>query len=205
MREGWARSLRSPGGNVTGLTVTYPELGPKRLELLKEVLPALTRVALLLAPSELDAADMVGNMQAPAQQLGLQLQVIETRGPHDFERGFDAARQGRAQALCALATTLIVAHRARLADLAMQHRLPSISDFSLVADAGLMMAYGADLLDLARRAAQHVDKILKGARPGDLPIERPAKFELTLNMRTARTLGVAVPANVLRRADKVIE
>ena len=199
--EGWAQSLARPGGNVTGLTVTFPELGPKRLEILGQAVPGLARVAVLLAPAELEGS----GLEAGARALGLQVQLLEVSGPDDFEAAFKRATQGRAQGLYAISTNTIVTYRSRLAELSVSYRLPSVSDFPLLADAGFLMSYGADLDALARRAATYVDKILKGARPGDLPIERPTEFELVINLKTARALGITLPHAVLLRANRLIE
>jgi len=199
--EGWAQSLARPGGNITGLTVTFPELGPKRLELLKQAMPGLARVAVLLAPAELRSS----GPDLDARALGLQLQVLEVSGPDDFEAAFKRAAQERAQALYAIATNMIVSHRSRLAALSISARLPSITEFPLLAEAGFLISYGADLDALGRRAATYVDKILKGARPGDLPIERPTVFELVINLRTAKAIGTTLPPAVLARANRLIE
>ncbi len=201
--EGWAQSLARPGGNVTGLTVTFPELGPKRLEILGQAVPGLARVAILLAPAELGLNGP--SSEEGARALGLQAQLLEVSGPGDFEAAFKRATQGRAQGLYAISTNTIVTYRARLAELSLSHRLPSVSDFPLLAEAGFLMSYGADLDALGRRAATYVDKILKGARPGDLPIERPTEFELVINLKTARSLGITLPQTVLLRANRVIE
>jgi putative tryptophan/tyrosine transport system substrate-binding protein len=206
VREGWAQSLAHPGGNVTGLTVTFPELASKYLELLKQAVPGVVRVAVLLAPSELlDANAVVKEMQAGARRLGLQLQVLEVRGPGDFDAAFSLARQQHAQGLYAIATNTVVTHRSRLAALAAKERLSSIGEFPLMAQAGFLLTYGADLDDLGRRSIVYMDKILKGARPGDLAIERPAKFQLIINLKTAKALGIKIPQSVLVRADRVIE
>lgn len=206
VRAGWAQSLAHPGGNVTGMTVTFPELAPKRLELLKQAFPGIVRVAVLFNPVETDDARLfVNRMEAAAQQLGLQLQFLEVQGQNDFEAAFNLARQRHAQALCAIETNTVVTHRSRLAALAVSNGLPSIGGFSLMAQAGFLMSYGADLDDLGRRAIAQVDKILKGARPGDLPIERPTKFQLIVNLKTAKALGVTVPQSLLLRTDEVIE
>ena len=206
VREGWARSLARPGGNVTGLTVTFPELASKYLELLKQMVPGTIRVAVLLAPAELpDAKATEQEMQAGAQRLGLQLDVIEIRRPDDFDKAFGLARQHRVQAFYAVATNTVVTHRERLASLALADRLPSISEFPLMASAGFLLTYGADLDDLGRRSMVYVDKILKGARPGDLAIERPAKFQLVVNLKTAKALGLTIPQSLLLRADEVIQ
>jgi putative ABC transport system substrate-binding protein len=206
VREGWAQSLAHPGGNVTGMTVTFPELGGKRMEILKQALPALTRVAVLFNPRELsDAQAVVEGTRAAAEQLGLQVQMIEVHGPQDFEAAFAAARRQRAQALHVIATNTFVSYRAQLARLAIGAGLPSISDFPLLAQAGLLMTYGADLDDLGRRMIVYMDKILKGARPADLPIERPVKLQLSVNLGTAKALGIKLPQSLLWRADEVIE
>jgi putative ABC transport system substrate-binding protein len=203
VREGWAQSFAHPGGNVTGLTVVFPELLPKCLELLKEALPGLVRVAMLFDPTEVvDADEVVQETEAGARQLGLQLQVLQFRGSNDFDAAFSLARQGHAQALLAIAA---LPHRSRLAALALSDHLLSISEFPLVAQAGFLMGYGADLADLGRRSVTQVDKILKGARPGDVPIERPTKFQLSINLKTAKALGITMPRSLLLRADELIE
>jgi putative tryptophan/tyrosine transport system substrate-binding protein len=202
--EGWAQSLARPGGNLTGLTVTFPELESKRLEILKEARPGLFRVAVLLAPAEIRKGTEAA-VHADASALGLKLQWLEVSAAADFEPAFERARQGRAQGLYAIATSLIVTHRQRLAELAQRQRLPSISEFSLLAQAGFLLSYGADLDALGRRSVSYIDRILKGAKPGDLPIERPTRFELVVNLGVARAMGIALPAATLRRADRVIE
>lgn len=204
--EGWAQSLARPGGNVTGLTVTFPELGPKRLEMLKDAIPGLVRVAMLWAPSDLPESQKTrAVMKAGANQLALELQVIDIAGPNDFDRAFQLARESRAQALYVMATNTVVSHRSRLAEMAARDRLLAISDFPLMAEAGFPITYGANLDDLLRRSAIHIDKILKGAGPGDLPIERPVKFELIVSPTRAKAMGVAIPTAFLRRADRLIE
>ena len=202
--EGWAKSIARPGGNVTGLTVTYPEVGPKRLEILKEAIPKLSRVATLRDPAEALVAYLKA-LENGARVLGLQLQVLEVRGPNDFDRAFSVARQERAEALHTTETAMIFFHRVRLAELAASSRLASIGEFRPFAEAGFLMTYGSDLRELHRRAATYVDKILKGARAGDLPVERPTKFELVINLKTARALGLTIPRSLLLRADEVIE
>ena len=206
VREGWAQSLARPGGNITGLTVTYPGLPLKALAILKEAFPGLVRVAVLIAPPDLaDAKQVMEEMEAGARQLGLDPQGLEVRSPEDFDAAFGLARQRRAQALYAFATNIVVTHRSRLAALAAGNRLPSFSQFPLLAQAGFLMTYGADIEDLGRRSITHMDKILKGARPGDLPIERPTKLQLSINLKTANTLGVTIPQSLLLRADEVIQ
>lgn len=203
--EGWAKSLARPGGNVTGLTVTFPGLDAKRLELLKEAMPRIARVALLLAPNELRPAGVTELLEVPARSLGVQVQVLEVREPADFERAFRAAREGHAQAVLKVETTFVVENRARIAELAAQERLPVVGEFTAFGVEGMLMAYGPDLNDLLRRAATHIDRILKGGRPGDIPIERPTKLELVLNLKVARALGITFPQALLVRADRVIE
>ena len=206
VREGWAQSLAHPGGNVTGMTVTFPELMPKCLELLQQAVPGLARTAVLIAPTDFpQAGPVIQAMQDGARLLRMQLQVLEVRGPQDFEAAFSLARAREAQALFVPATNTAVTHRSRLATLAASHRLPSISEFPLMAQAGFLLSYGADLDDLGRRAITYIDKILKGARPGDLAIERPTRFQLIVNLKTARTLGITIPQALLLRADEVIE
>jgi len=203
--EGWARSLAHPGGNVTGLTVTYPELGAKRLGLLKQAAPAMARTAVMLAPSELDAESNKAGLLAGARAIGLELLWLEVGSPADFESAFMRSAQDRADGFCALGTNLIVTHRRRLAELALQQRLPSISDFPIMAQAGFLTSYGADLAALYGRSVLYVDKILKGARPGDLPIERPTRMELVFNLATARTIGLTLPEDLVRQANRLIE
>lgn len=205
VREGWAQSLARPGGNVTGFTVTFPELGGKRLELLAEAVPRLSRVALLYAPADLsNAKEQVPEIDAMARQLGLHLETMEVGGPADFEAAFMRMRDGRAQGLLAFATNTIASHRARLAELASAAKLPTITDFGLLVQAGFLMSYGADLDDLMRRSATYVSKILRGAQPGELAIERPSKFTLGINLKTAAAIGLAIPQSLLQRADEVI-
>ena len=202
VREGWAKSLSRPGGNVTGITFTFPELGPKRLELLKEAMPQLKRVAVLIDPIDVvDAPDVLRETEAAAARLGLQLEVIEVHGAKDFEAAFARARRGHAQALFTIA---MWPHRARLAALAAQDRLATAGESAEEAQAGLLIAYGADLDDLVRRSVLQMAKILKGARVGELPIERPTKFRLSINLKTAQALGIAIPDALLQRADEVI-
>ena len=204
--EGWARSLARPGGNVTGLTVTFAELDGKRLELLKQAFPAVVRVAVLLDPVTLgDVSTFEQTMQASARPLGLQIQVLEMRDASEVDAAFGLARRHRAQALYAIATNTIVTHRTRIAALSTRDKLLSIGSYPWMAQAGFLMTYGADLGDLGRRAIILMDKILKGARPGDLPIEQPAKFPLIVNLKMAKALGITIPQPLPLRADEVIE
>ena len=203
--EGWAKSLARPGGNATGLTVTFPELESKRIEFLKQALPQLNRLAVVLDPDEVDLAWFVNLTRAPARSLGIELQFLEVRRPDDFERAFRLAREGRAQAIFTVETTFVVENRSLIAEFAARERLPLAGEFTAFGSEGLLLAYGADLGDLLRRAATHVDRVLKGARPGELPIEQPTKFRLLINLRTAKALGVTVPQSLLLLADEVIQ
>jgi len=202
VQAGWAQSLAHPGGNVTGLTVTFPGLDLKRLEILKEAFPGIRRVAVLteFRPDQ----GFKEEMDTGARQLELELQFIEVPGEDEIDRAFTIARQARAQALLAVATNVVVNHRSRLAALAAADRMVSISQFPLMAQAGFLLTYGADLDDLGRRSIGQIDKILKGARPGDLPIERPTKFQLTVNLKAAKALGLTIPQSLLARADEVL-
>jgi putative ABC transport system substrate-binding protein len=202
VREGWAASLSRPGGNVTGMTVTFPELSPKQLEILGLAVPGMNRVAVVRAPAELRTSEP---LEAGAHALGLQLQFLDVDGPADFEAAFMRAKRGRAQGLYAIATNTIVTHRSALARLAIEYRLPSISEFPLFAEAGFLLSYGAYIDAAGRRAATYVDKILKGDRPGDLPIERPTEFELVINRTTARSLDITLAQPLLLRANRVID
>ena len=200
---GLVTSLARPGGNVTGLSLQVLELGVKRLELLKETIAGLSRVAALWPPG-FDAKALKVAEDA-ARAVGLKYQVEEVRGPEDFERAIQAAAKWQAGALQVAPTGLTFAHRARIADLAVRNRLPAMSAFREFAEAGGLMVYGASISDVWRRAATYVDKILKGAKPGDLPVEQPTKFELVINLKTAKALGLRIPQSLLVRADELIE
>jgi putative tryptophan/tyrosine transport system substrate-binding protein len=203
VREGWAQSLARPGGNVTGLTFTFPEIGAKRLELLKEASPRLTRVALLVDPIELvDVKDVIRETEAAAQRLGLQLQLLEVHGSGDLEPAFELARRGGAQALLAFA---MWPYRQRVASLATNDGLLTIGESSQEVQAGFLLGYGADLDDLIRRSVLQMGKILKGAPPGELPVQRPTKFTLSVNLKTAQALGITMPPALLLHADEVID
>ena len=210
MASGMVESLARPGGNITGLSQMSYELVGKRLELLKEMVPKLSRVAVLWNPQSATQVFKSKELfwkeiELPARQLGVQLHWLEVRGPKDFDKAFEDAARARAGALLILANPVIITNLRRIADLAAKSRLPSIFQWTEFADAGGLVAYGPDRADLFRRAATYVDKILKGAKPGDLPIEQPNKFELVINMKTARALGIKIPQSVLFRADRVIE
>jgi putative ABC transport system substrate-binding protein len=203
--SGLVASLARPGGNLTGLSLLNPQLSGKRLELLKESVPSISRVAALTNPGNPIHAVYWKETHTAAQTLGVQLQPIKVRAPEDFDEAFRAAAHGRADALLAFDDPLTVAYRARLVVLAAKYRLPTMYGFREFPDAGGLLSYGPNLLDQFRRTATYVDRILKGARPADLPVEQPTKFELVVNRRTAQTLGLAIPPSVLARADQVLE
>jgi putative ABC transport system substrate-binding protein len=203
VREGWAKTLARPGGNVTGLTFTFPELAAKRLELLKQALPLLTHIAVIIDPIEVvDATDVLRETEAGARRLGLKMQVLRIRGVDGLEDAVASARNGNAQALVAMA---MWPYRSEVAALAARSRLAVMGEESHEVQAGFLIAYGADLDDLVRRSALQMSKILKGARAGDMPIERPTKFRLSINLKTAKALGITIPPALLARADEVIE
>lgn len=202
---GLVESLARPGGNVTGLSQMIAELGGTRLALLKEIVPKLSRVAVLWSPQSASSTLYWKDLQLPARQAGLQLHSMEVRTPDELDKAFEDATRARAEALVVTGAPVITANQKRIVDLAAKSRLPSISQTSEFADAGGLVAYGPDRVDLYRRAAAYVDKILRGAKPGDLPIEQPTKFELVLNLKTAKVLGVTIPPSVRFRADRVIE
>jgi ABC-type uncharacterized transport system substrate-binding protein len=205
---GLMESLTPQGGNITGLTEVAPELTPKRLALLKELMPTLTRVALLWQPGTLreeTGGQMLQEAKDTARPLGLQLQVVETRTADGLDLAFDEIVKERAEALVVLMSPTFNAQPKRLADLASTHRLPTMYEFRSFAAAGGLMSYGAEISDIFRRAATYVDRLLKGAKPADLPVERPTKFELVINRKTAQTLGLEIPQSLLRQADQVIE
>jgi putative ABC transport system substrate-binding protein len=202
---GLVENLARPGGNVTGLDQMSPELGGKRLGLLKEISPRLSRVGVLWNPQSHASTLNWKELQRPATLLGVHLHSLEVRSLSDLEKAFERVGGARLGAVAIMPDPLFVSNLGRIADLAAQRRLPSIFHLGEYADAGGLMAFGPDRADLYRRAASYVDKILKGARPSDLPIEQPTKFELVINLRTAKTIGLVLPAVVLLRADRVIK
>ncbi len=206
--DGLVASLARPGGNVTGNTFLAPELGPKRLQLLREVVPGLTRVAALQHPGvygERTMRDMLKEMEARAKASGVELQVLDARGPDDFANAFAVIAKAHTEAIIIFPSPMFYVNHRRLVDLAAKHRLPAMYVFREAVEAGGLMCYGANVSDLFRRAATHVDKILKGAKPADLPVEQPTKFELVINLKTAKALGLTIPPSLLQRADQVIE
>ena len=204
---GLVASLARPGGNVTGLTYGVDtEIYKKQLQLLKEVVPNARRVAVLENPVSSPTQPLImQSVKSAARSLDLPLQILEARQPNDFDAAFAAMVKERAGALLLTGDPMFFVHRARLADLAMKSRLPSMSTQAQWVDAGGLVSYGPSLPDQWRRAATYVDKILRGAKPADLPIEQPAKFELVINLRTARELGITMPQSILQRADEVIQ
>jgi putative ABC transport system substrate-binding protein len=198
-------NLARPGGNVTGLTTMTTELSGKRLQLFKEVLPGSPRIAVLWNSANPVATHVFREMEGASVPLGVQLYSMGVRGSTELEDVFKAAAQARASALFVIEEGTLFPHRARILSLAAQHRLPAASQFRDFAEAGGLLSYGPNLSDLFRRAAIYVDKILKGTKPGDLPVERPEKFELVINLKTAKALGLTIPPSLLQRADQVIE
>ena len=206
--DGLVASLARPGGNITGTTFLGPELVPNRLELLKETFPKVTRVAALLHPGafgERTMRDMVKETEAAARTLGVQLQLVEVHGSDEFDRAFSTMARERADVLIVFASVMLFRERRRIVALAVKSQLPSMFNNRESVELGGLLSYGVSLTDLNRRAATYVNKILKGAKPGDLPVEQPTKFELVINLKTAKALGLAIPQSLLLRADGVIE
>jgi len=206
--SGIVTTLARPGGNLTGLSFLAPELVGKCLEQLKEAVPRITRVAVLWEPGGLGEStqrDMLQQAEVAARALRLQLQLVEARAPGDFDKAFAQMIAGRAGAMTVLTSVMLFVEQKRLVDLAARNRLPAVYPWREPVDAGGFLSYGPNLNDLYRRAAYFVDKILKGARPGDLPVEQPTKFELVINLRTAKALGLDIPRSIRLRADQVIQ
>jgi putative ABC transport system substrate-binding protein len=202
--NGFVASLARSGGNITGLSNLAPELSGKQLELLKEIVPRLSRVAVLGNSTEPGYAQVSKEMELAASALGVKLQYLDIMGTKDIETAFRAAGKGRAEAVLVLASPVFTVHRTQLVEMAVKSRLPAIYYRSDFVEAGGLMSYGASLSDLDRRAATYVDKILKGAKPADLPVEQPTKFEFVINLKAAKQIGLTIPPNVLARADKVV-
>ncbi|MGH9426295.1 MAG: ABC transporter substrate-binding protein, partial [Terriglobia bacterium] len=188
----------------TGLSNFAPELSGKRLEILREVVPKLSRVAVLGTSTSPGYAQMIGELELAAKAFGVKLQYLDVLDSKDIETGFRAASKGRAQAVLTLGSAILVSQRAQIVELAVKNRLPAIYYESQYVEAGGLMTYGVNLLDLYRRAATFVDKILKGRKPADLPVEQPMKFEFIVNLKAAEQIGLTIPPNVLVRANKVI-
>ena len=205
VETGFVASLARPGGNITGLSVISPELGGKRLELLREVAPRLSRVAFIWNPDIPGATLEYKEVQGASHSLRLQLQFLEVRRSDDLQNAFSAVTKGRAEALIlAWPNPVLFSNRDQLTSFAQKNRLPAIYAQKGFVDAGGVMSYGPNLADLYRRAATYVHKILKGAKPADLPVEQPTKFELVINLKSAKQINLTIPPNVLARADKVI-
>jgi ABC-type uncharacterized transport system substrate-binding protein len=203
--SGLVGSLARPGGNVTGSSLRAPELAAKLLDLLKEALPRASRITALGNPDNPGAVLSRREVEAAAQVLGLKLDVVDVGEAKDLDRAFRASTAAHADAVIALPSPLFAVHRRRVAELALKNRLPAVSFETGFAEAGGLMSYGPNVPDMHRRAATYVDKILKGAKPGDLPVEQPTKFDLVINQKTAKALGLTIPPAVLARADEIIE
>jgi putative ABC transport system substrate-binding protein len=203
--SGFVASLARPGGNITGLSTLAPEIGGKQLELLKEVIPKLSRVAVFGTSTAPGNAQSLKEIELVAKAFGVQRQYLDVKDHKDIETAFQAARKGRADAVLVLISPVIFSQRKQLVDLAVKSRLPAIYPWpEFVEDVGLM-SYGVRVTDLDHHAATYVDKILKGAKPADLPVEQPTKFEFIINLKTAKQIGLTIPQSVLYRADKVIK
>jgi ABC-type uncharacterized transport system substrate-binding protein len=202
--DGIIASLARPGGNITGLSTLAPELNGKRLEVLREVVPKLSRVAVLRVSTSL-AGGQVRELELAAKAFGVKLQYLDALDSKNIETTFQAVSKGRADGVLVLSGGIISAQRAQIADLAVKNRLPAIYHEPRYVEAGGLMSYGVNVNDLDRPAATYVDKILKGAKPADLPVEQPIKFELIINLKAAKQIGLTIPPNVLVRADKVIK
>jgi putative ABC transport system substrate-binding protein len=205
VETGLVASLRQPGANITGTTFTPgPEIFGKQLQILKEAVPGAARVAVLTNPADSSFALQVKEVESTARSLGIRLQHAEARGPEQFDSAFAAMAREHADALLVTGTSTFLAHRTRLAELALKGRLPTMHSFRESVEAGGLMAYAVNMADFVGRAAVYVDKILKGAKPADLPIEQPTKFQLIINLKVARALGITVPQPVVLRADELI-
>ena len=203
--NGFVASLARPGGNITGLSIFRPELSGKRLELLKETVPRLSRAAVFVSSASQDYAQVLKELDLAAGVLAVKLQHLDVRDPNDVETAFRAASKGRANAALVLGGAVLNSNRRQVVDLAIKGRLPAIYNESAFVEIGGLTTYGVSFTDLHRRAATYVDKILKGAKPADLPVAQPTKFELIVNLKTAKALGITVPQTILLLADRVIE
>jgi len=202
--SGFVTSLARPGGNITGLSSLRADLSGKRLELLKEILPKLSRAAVLGTSINPPNLEFLRETEVAAQAFGVQLQYLDILDPKDIETAFRAANKARTDVVLVLGGRVLYSHRIQIAKLAVKSQLPSIYQVAEFVEAGGLMSYGTSINELFRRAATYVDKILKGAKPADLPVEQPTKFELVINLKTAKQIGLTIPPNVLARADKVI-
>jgi putative ABC transport system substrate-binding protein len=203
--SGFVASLARPGGNITGLSTLAPEISGKQLELLKEIVPRLNRVAVIGTSTRQGTAQSLKELELAAGAFAVKVQYLDIPNPQDIETAFRAAGKERADALLVLQSPVFNAQRAQIADLALKSRLPATYPRREFVEDGGLMSYGASISDLDRRAATYVDKILKGTKPADLPVEQPTKFEFIINLKTAKQIGLTIPPNVLARADKVIK
>ncbi len=203
--SGFVASLARPGGNMTGLATLAPEISGKQLELLKEIVPKLSRVAVLGTSTAPGNAQALKEVEIAAKAFGVKLQYLDILSPKDIEPAFQAARKGRADAVLVLGAPVFISQRKQIADLAVKNRLPAMYVAPAYVEDGGLMSYGVSVVDLYRRAATYVDKILKGAKPADLPVEQPTKFELIINLKAAKQIGLTIPPNVLARAGRVIK
>jgi putative ABC transport system substrate-binding protein len=205
VESGLVANLARPGGNTTGFSFMHPELSRKRLELLKEIIPKIARVAVLSNPSNPNTPPLLRETKAAARALRLELQVVEVRDSTQLDSALSAMIRDRADALVVMPDLVFLNQRRRIVDLVAQNRLPAMYPWREPVDAGGLMAYGANGPDILRRAAVYVDRIVKGTKPSDLPVEQPTKFELVINLKTAKALGLTIPQSVLLRADEVIQ
>jgi putative ABC transport system substrate-binding protein len=205
VEAGLVSSLSRPGGNITGVSVVSLDLARKRLALAKELLPHATRLAVLVTPTNSAPAGMIEASRAAAHELGVSVQFISVSTAADIDKAFEEMKQGRADAFVAIPSPIFNSERPKLAELALRYRLPAIGEAREFAVAGFVMGYGPSIADATRRSAVYIDKILKGAQPGELAIEQPTKFELTVNVKAAKALGVTIPQSLLLRADEVIQ
>jgi putative tryptophan/tyrosine transport system substrate-binding protein len=203
--SGLVPNLARPGGNVTGISLMAPDLVGKQLGVLKEMVPKVARVALLRNPANPASAPQLREAEAAARALGVRLQTLEARVSQEIDSAFAAMTRQRAGALVVLTDSIFTNQRTQIAELAAERRLPAVYGNTEHAEAGGLVAYGANFLDLERRAATYIDRLLKGAKPADLPIEQPSKFELIINLKTAKALGLTIPVSLLQRADQVID
>jgi putative ABC transport system substrate-binding protein len=205
LAAGLVASLTRPGGNVTGVTPNNPDLSSKRVSLLKEAVPAATRMSVLANPDFPATSNMVAETRLGAQPLGVKLQLLEVREPAEFAKAFGAMTKAKAQAVIVLADAMFIAQRRRIAELALSNRIPSMYHLRHFVEAGGLISYGADYKDLFQQSAALVDKILKGAKPADLPVEQPWRYALAINLKTAKALGLTIPQSILIRADQILE
>jgi len=203
--RGFVVSLARPGGNITGLTIQAPDIAGKNLQLFKEAVPGLARVGVLWDPGFPGGRQYLSEAEAAAKALGVQLQPVEVRNPDEFDGAFAALTRDRARAAFIAGSPMLFVNRARMAELAVKHHLPTVCALREYVEAGCLIGYGTSVTAQFRRAAYFVDRILKGAKPADLPVEQPTKFELVINLKTAKVLGLTIPQSVLGRADEIIQ